>query len=398
MLRLKLAVISFTAMLLVGFCDPLLLWSRGEQKAIPANSTWRPNRPSTNGHFVGAQACAKCHADKAATYKHSSMSQALETVADCSILRKHPLLTYKLGPFTYRITREGTRSLYSVTDGVNTVTEPILHCFGQGTAGQTYMLQHAGSFYESRVSFYNDTQGLDITIGYPRTVPASLNEALGRLTGPDEVRSCYGCHSTAATNGMKLQLDSLMPGVSCEACHGPGEKHLAAMKVGNLAEKSIFNPAKLSGDELTQEFCAACHRSAEDVALMPDQAGINNVRFQPYRIFGSPCYADDKRISCTACHDPHQELKRDISSYDSKCMACHISKAILPKTQFIKAATLPAALSDENATPVATAPPCPVETANCASCHMPKVDLPGSHTKFTDHRIRVVKPGDAFPK
>jgi hypothetical protein len=29
---------------------------------------------------------------------------------------------------------------------------------------------------------------------------------------------------------------------------------------------------------------------------------------------------------------------------------------------------------------------------------MPKVELPGAHFKFTDHRIRIVKPGEAYPK
>jgi hypothetical protein len=28
---------------------------------------------------------------------------------------------------------------------------------------------------------------------------------------------------------------------------------------------------------------------------------------------------------------------------------------------------------------------------------MPKVDLPGSHFKFTDHRIRIAKPGEQYP-
>jgi hypothetical protein len=28
---------------------------------------------------------------------------------------------------------------------------------------------------------------------------------------------------------------------------------------------------------------------------------------------------------------------------------------------------------------------------------MPKVELPGAHDKFTDHWIRVVKPGGAIP-
>jgi hypothetical protein len=28
---------------------------------------------------------------------------------------------------------------------------------------------------------------------------------------------------------------------------------------------------------------------------------------------------------------------------------------------------------------------------------MPKIELPGSHAKFTDHQIRVVRPGAGYP-
>jgi hypothetical protein len=31
------------------------------------------------------------------------------------------------------------------------------------------------------------------------------------------------------------------------------------------------------------------------------------------------------------------------------------------------------------------------------SCHMPTVELPGAHFKFTDHRIRIVRPGQPYP-
>jgi len=38
-----------------------------------------------------------------------------------------------------------------------------------------------------------------------------------------------------------------------------------------------------------------------------------------------------------------------------------------------------------------------VSKDKCSSCHMPKVELPGGHVAFTDHFIRVVHPGDAYP-
>ena len=46
--------------------------------------------------------------------------------------------------------------------------------------------------------------------------------------------------------------------------------------------------------------------------------GPLNVRFQPYRITNSKCFdADDRRIACTACHDPHSELLKTPAAYDS---------------------------------------------------------------------------------
>lgn len=402
--RFKLTLIGVTALLFVGFCDPLLLWSLGQEQTQKRPDeinvlTWRPNKPVPQAKYVGGQTCANCHTEQAASYKGASMARALETVADCQVLREHPLLTFKLGPYNYKIARQGGESIYTVSDGQQSVSIPILHCFGQGKAGQTYVLKHKGSFYESRVSYYKAIDGLDITIGYLREMPKTLDDAVGRLTGPDEIINCYGCHSTGAVNGTQLQLDKLMPGVSCEACHGPGEKHVAAMNAGNLAQKNIFNPARLSPDVLTQEFCASCHRSAEEVALMPRQGDVNSVRFQPYRIFSSACYADDERISCTACHNPHGHLKQEVSFYDAKCLACHASSDKQKTAKLVSSAAreLNASSSAQQRKP-ADAPPCPVETKNCTSCHMPKTDLPGAHIQFTDHRIRVVRPGEPYPK
>jgi formate-dependent nitrite reductase cytochrome c552 subunit len=39
-----------------------------------------------------------------------------------------------------------------------------------------------------------------------------------------------------------------------------------------------------------------------------------------------------------------------------------------------------------------------VGTQKCAACHMPKVEIPGTHTSFTDHWIRVVKPNEPVPR
>src|SRR5205814_4808128 len=90
--------------------------------------------------------------------------RALAPDESCEVLKAHPRLSFRNGPYNYQIVREGNRSLYTIGDGSNSVSEPILYCFGQGKAGQTYVFQHKGVFYESRVSYYQEIQGLDFTI------------------------------------------------------------------------------------------------------------------------------------------------------------------------------------------------------------------------------------------
>jgi len=316
------------------------------------------------------------------------MGTALETIATAKELSKYPRLTFKSGLFSYELVRKGDQSIYSVSDGVNTLSEPLAYSFGQGKAGQTYVFKHNGVFHESRVSFYRDIQGLDWTLGYLSEVPPSLEAAAGRALSSDEVRDCFTCHATGGTTAKELTLERLIPGVTCEACHGPGGDHIAAMEAKNLKDKRIFNPGKMEPDEMSQEFCGSCHRSAEQVVSNRLLQGLNSLRFQPYRIFFSKGHdPSDTRMTCTACHNPHDNPRFDDGFYDSKCFACHRSAESLKSEKIAKAQT------DEGR----TAKVCPAANRDCVSCHMPKIEIPGAHFHFTDHRIRVVKEGERFP-
>lgn len=344
---------------------------------------WHPRRPPANTEFVGDQVCAGCHKDLMAPQAQSAMGMAMEPVANSKVLIENPSMTFRSGPYVYEIKRKDKQSFYTVTDGNETITLPILYAFGQGKAGQTYVLQYDGGYYESLVSFYDEVKGLDFTIGAPRTVPESLRKALGRRLSENEVGDCFSCHSTGGISGGRLNLEKMTPGIRCEACHGPGGPHADAVLADKSGRKWIYNPKRLSGDELTQDFCASCHRGNDEFALLKGME-INNVRFQPYRIFHSKCYSDDRRISCTGCHNPHEPLKRTVSYYDDKCTACHAlkNKSAAGAT---KTGTLGSALS------------CKVATKDCVSCHMPKIGPPAAHFKFTDHYIRIVTRKEAYP-
>jgi hypothetical protein len=400
--------VLFVAFLFAGALNPFAVCLTRAQSNSETSSDFaqfRPRKELPGEQFAGRAACAGCHSEKTHSQTHTSMARALFIPSQSAVLKSHPRLTYKSGIYSYEIVTDSLQTLYRVTDGKETLSEPILYAFGNARIAQTFVFRHNGKLQEGRVSYYAAIGSLDWTIGDVLSPPPSLEEAAGRDIDSAEARNCFSCHGTAATVDYQLRLDRVVPGVSCEACHGPAAAHVAAMNAGDTANPRIFNPMKLPPEKLSQEFCGACHRSVDAVAMMPNLGGIGNVRFQPYRLFNSRGHdPNNAHFACTACHDPHIELTSEASSYDANCTGCHAvgpadANSVSSREQAsASTSTKPVAYATHKSSaafPVGK--PCPIAKERCVTCHMPKVELPGAHYKFTDHRIRIVHPGDPYP-
>jgi hypothetical protein len=249
---------------------------------------------------------------------------------------------------------------------------------GDGHVGQSYLFERDGNLYESRVSYFDTLKALDFTPGRDLTEPHDLDQGMARpVTGSELVR-CFACHSTASTINDRFDRARIIPGVTCEACHGPGLNHALAEETGH-GTGVIFDPAKLNPVDAV-DFCGSCHSTWWDVKLT-GLVGLANLRAQPYRLEKSRCWGKkgDARLACTACHDPHRSLVRDTGSYDKNCLSCH------------------AAAASTKLSPDHPGPACKVSAKDCVSCHMPKVEDSTMHYTFTDHDIRVVQKDAPYP-
>lgn len=297
------------------------------------------------------------------------------------LFKTHPELKFRKGMYNYTIKTEGNQPVYSVTDGTRTISLPIHWSFGKGA--QTWVLEKDGQLLESMVSYYPSIDGLEITTGDQDLTPQSLDEAVGRKLRTSEPRDCFGCHSTGGVSMGNLQLQKLEPGVTCEHCHTGANSHMMAAMQGDAVETAPPNLRKLTSEDISN-FCGQCHRTWETVVRSGTRGEVD-VRFQPYRLANSKCFnGTDPRISCLACHNPHQDLVREERPYDSKCLACHMSKS-----DQVGVLTQPGTHRDAKA--------CSVAGDNCVSCHMPKVKLPNGLMTFHDHEIRIVKAGTPYP-
>ena len=354
------------------------------QDHLEAPGFWPTKSQLSRKDFAGPEACARCHSAKSAAQRETPMARSLMPAATADALHSNPTLTFSVGEFKYRIDTGANQPEYSVTNGNQRISYPLVWAFGTGRAGQSYLFKNAeGGFYEARASYFSNLKALDFTPGRALPSPSSVEEAMYRPVIQVEIQQCFACHSTASTLGGRFDEKHLIQGVRCEACHGPGASHVS-MESANAGKRQtagheIFNPEKLSPPDAV-DFCGACHGTLWDIRLAGIK-GVSTARSAPYRLVTSKCWGNgDSRLVCAACHDPHQQLETNAVAYDRICLSCHIGSP------------------GEKTSTGHPGAACPKAVSNCTDCHMQKVYIPEMHANFTDHRIRIVKLGEAFPE
>ena len=338
--------------------------------------------------YAGSASCTACHRDEAAL-KATGMQRAAFRQADPSFQPASRMASFRSGPLVYALTTAQGAVQLSATNGARRSAQHMDWIVGAGGLARTFLYKNDGRWFQSEVSYYSGPQALDITTGFGPSRSEDPIAAIGNLLTPAEARSCFGCHTVHATTTAGLEPLHAEPGIGCEACHGPGLEHVKSMQQKNASVAPgpgshagrIYQPAKLSPAD-SIDFCGACHRSFADASLsVGPQADRAVVRFQPYRLEESKCWraTQDERLTCVACHDPHQPLNRESASYDKNCLQCHsgVTKDHIPDHQ---------------------AKVCPKATQECVTCHMQKVELASMHGTFSDHFIRIVKKGEPLPR
>jgi len=245
--------------------------------------------------------------------------------------------------------------------------------FGSGHLAHGYIARlDDGGLVDSRLNWYRSIKNWDFASGQDKPTRSLLEQPLGRPLPKQEINRCFSCHSTEirATKGalpgaahadIEIRADRTVVGVHCEGCHGPKLPHVQSTRRGEAPPRS----KPMTAVEINK-MCGQCH-SRSDMDPQHDVVA----RFQPWGLERSRCFTESAgRLSCNSCHDPHEDASRDSKYYDARCLSCH---------------SVPAVKRRESSTVCKDR-----QTANCASCHMPKDEKGMRHTPFTDHRIRVV--------
>jgi hypothetical protein len=271
----------------------------------------------------------------------------------------------------------------------------VEYAFGSGQHATTFVNvldPKSPTILEHRITYYTRRRALGLTPGHNERPRPDRAPPVGAAHPPREARKCFGCHSTQVSrDGRTIDESTLIPNVSCERCHGPARAHVDAARRGatGAALELPFGPGRYTAEGLLM-LCGTCHRHpsrAHPGQIRPDDPQL--ARFQPVGTIESRCFRESGgAFSCVTCHDPHARTSTDRASYIAVCLSCH---------PFPGRDASPPGLDpreDHSASPTVAGDPCPVEPrGDCVNCHMPRVDA-GQHVLFTDHWIRVRRPGE----
>lgn len=297
--------------------------------------------------YVGDEVCGSCHKDKLESFfktahhltsrKANADSIAGTFNTGANILKtSNPGLSFKMeaksGQF-YETAELG------IPPDTTPQAEPIDIVIGSGRKGQSYLYWKGDRLFQLPVSYWTELAEWVNSPGY--------NDGYADFDRPVMPRclECHGSYAGALAGAPLLNRydkATLVLGISCERCHGPGREHVLrhqSNREGPLDE-AIVNPTKLARDRAI-DVCAQCHAGMRfpiapafsfvpgeplDQYLDPDRSDPNS-RIdvhggQVALLKRSRCYQSSASMGCSTCHNVH-EVQRDAASFSGRCLTCH---------------------------------------------------------------------------
>ena len=328
-----------------------------------------------NGNeFVGNEACRNCHAELVDSYLHTD--HFLDSrIADLNavkgkFIRDSDYVIYNNDFRNKVVMRQYHGDLYQshYVDGKEVMSKKMDIIIGSGRKGQSYAYWNNNSLFQLPVSFYTPLDQWIASPGYSTKSPDFSRVITVR---------CLECHATyakvhedTANNKLNFEKNQLILGITCEKCHGAGGKHVEhhLQYKTEKGGKYIINPKKLTSTQQL-DACSLCHGGIMKSKLPPFsfQTGdtlskffkLNNVvdtsvdvhANQIALLSKSKCFRISNNMTCSTCHNVHQNSRGDLKVYATKCMSCHVDYKKLHKVD-VK-------YNDE------------FYINNCIDCHMP---------------------------
>jgi hypothetical protein len=304
-----------------------------------------PAAGASRNQYVGDAACRDCHGETYQSYLGSAHHLSSRLPDQSSIDGKFTPgsnLLRTSNPYFYFVMNANKEGYFQQAVALFPPAETISHqeridlVIGSGRKGQTYLYWKNSELFELPVSYWTETGQWMNSPGYPDGLPNFDKRIIPR---------CLECHATYIQS-MPPPLNhfdkaSVVLGITCEKCHGPGKAHVEAERSHNSPRDAgnMINAAKLSRERQI-DACALCHAGpgnpsapafsfvpgadlAKYIAIPKDPADtpIDVHGHQVQLLESSRCFRSSN-MTCTTCHDVHMQ-QRDVAHFSDRCLTCH---------------------------------------------------------------------------
>ncbi len=338
--------------------------------------------------FSTSNSCRSCHPSQFDSWRHSYHRAMTQLASPESVLGDFNNVTLDQAGHRYLLERRGDEFWVTVT--ANDLSRILSSDpSGQSPSHELQILMTTGSHHYQVywVALKDPSSSHETLINFPFVYMLDDKRWLPRedvFMAPPESgydhsswkQVCVRCHTTrGVAERPAVEASTTEFGISCEACHGPGERHVAAnrdplrryLRHAEGTDATIAQPAKMPAPR-SAEVCGQCHAVliGSDVQHVPGEALEKSNRvvrlgdkqseeamapllkiapdhlkntFWPdgaVRVTGrefndvslSKCYQGGE-LSCLSCHSMHtgdrnDQLRPELTG-DQTCLQCHAS-------------------------------------------------------------------------
>jgi hypothetical protein len=328
--------------------------------------------------YAGSASCVKCHKD----ISHSFLNTAhYFSSRPASLKNIHGSFNTDSNTVVYNdslkvVMEKHASGLYqsAYLSGRKIDSQPFDIVFGNSKA-ETYIFWKGNEPHELPVSYFKNLHSWTISPGYDGNEVDYSRPIISR---------CFQCHSSYIKDAppqtqslhhvAAFDKSSLIMGIDCERCHGPGANHVN-FQTENPELKTAKYITKFSVLTRAQKLdaCGVCHSSSreqfqtsafnfkmgdtlskfKELSFLPEDPNPPKLDVhgnQNGLLATSQCFIKSN-MDCTNCHNSHVNESSNLAVYSQRCMACH-SEA---NHNFCKMAPKLGAMIKNN----------------CIDCHMP---------------------------
>ena len=294
--------------------------------------------------YIGDQSCRSCHAQQVSDHYHTAHHSASAWGNDSSILgsfeegKNHFFFSPRLEMRMEKIGDSVFQTAYLLGQPRERRSMDLV--FGSGTKGQSFASWQVDRLFQLPITWFTPAQQWSNSPGFPGK--AVFNRPI--------TARCLECHisyakqiSPAGVEPESFDRSSLILSVTCEKCHGPGDKHVA-FHTKNVADSNgrfIANPANFSRQQRL-DLCGLCHggrlsasRPAFSFTTGDPLSDYFKLDSMPHNPFGmdvhgnqlgllsaSKCFTQSD-MTCNSCHDPHKNERGQLAIFSQRCQSCH---------------------------------------------------------------------------